>query len=49
MKKAEIVEGISNIFHELKDKVQDNKGMTAEEVKKLYDEVYYLFQQATSK
>ena len=47
MKKAEIIENLSPIFNLLRSKVEAQQGMTSEELKALYDQVYYLYQQST--
>ena len=45
MKKQEIIDQIGNIYFLLKDKTQEQKGMTPEETKELYEKIYYIMQQ----
>ena len=49
MKKQEMQDGILQIFYDVKEAVQNDKGMTKEEVRKLYDKVFYLAQQSSLK
>ena len=46
MKKEAMKSQLLNIMYILKDKTQEGKGMTQEELKELYEKVYYLCQQS---